>query len=280
MNLPLTKLIIEPGIYEDLTNREYHQSDAVSRSDIPLILRSPAHYWAAKIDPDRDPYDEKPAKRFGSAFHMYLLERDKFETKYEVLPEYISKMAKNNNKYKDYIAEVQTRNRLPLTTLDMKKIKKMTFQVENHPDASLLIKDALCEVSFYWVDEDTGVLCKCRPDVWEKGLAIPDIKTTEDAREWEFSKSIANYEYHLQNVFYCDGVEAATGERLPMPFIAIEKQSPYAVSVYEIDDDEKLASARNRYKKALDIYAHCRALNQWPAYPPGVKLISLPSWAK
>ena len=47
---------MKPGIYvsRELSNEEYHaDTTAISKSGLDLVHRSPAHYYAAKLDPDR-----------------------------------------------------------------------------------------------------------------------------------------------------------------------------------------------------------------------------------
>ncbi len=93
----------------------------------------------------------------------------------------------------------------------------------------------------------------------------------------DFSKSCANFDYHIQAAFYCDGVEIVTGENLPMPFIALEKESPFAIGVYQIDGPH-IEFGRVAYQRALEVAARCLETNEWPSYPPEIKVISLPHW--
>ena len=77
---------IEPGIY-DMPDSQYFDFPAFSNSDLKLIGRSPAHYWAAKRDPNREPEKDTPAKRAGRALHCAILEPTDFNNRYIKAPE-------------------------------------------------------------------------------------------------------------------------------------------------------------------------------------------------
>lgn len=134
------------------------------------------------------------------------------------------------------------------------------------------------ELSVYWNDPVTGVLCRCRPDWWREDDLIIDLKSTEDASPEGFAKSIANWRYDVQHPFYLDGIRQATG-RTPkgFVFIAVEKKPPYAVGVY-ILDTESVELGRAKYREALRTFAECQRTNTWPGYGDKAQVISLPAW--
>jgi len=70
------------GVYKDMPNEIYQQSDALSRSDLWKSRRSPAHYKASK----NAPHISTPAMEFGSMVHKLILETDKFEKTYVLEP--------------------------------------------------------------------------------------------------------------------------------------------------------------------------------------------------
>lgn len=268
----------EPGIYHDITNEQYHASKGVSKSGIPLLLRSPKHYWANYIDPEREPRIETKAFKIGSAGHKLVLEPEEFYDEYMVLPEKIDVLHGATKIKKEYIALQNEKGLIDLKRAEFESISKMAEAVSRHPEAGPMFSSGNAETSFYWIDKDTGVKCKCRPDYWIPGIAIPDYKTTEDARPEKFAKSCGEYTYHIQAAFYSDGVQALTDEILDMPFVAHEKNSPYELRVYWIDPSH-VSIGRSDYKRALEIYARCIENDDWPGYPTQVTTISLPSWS-
>ena len=73
---------MKPGIYDTLSNAEYHGGPGESKSLLDLVRRSPAHYAAAK-DPANDNEDTStPAQMIGTAFHALLLEPKEFAKDY------------------------------------------------------------------------------------------------------------------------------------------------------------------------------------------------------
>ena len=71
---------MNPGIYENISNEDYHGGEGISKSGLDLIAKSPAHYKAV-IDgiTVREP---TKAQSLGTAFHELLLEPDLFWSKH------------------------------------------------------------------------------------------------------------------------------------------------------------------------------------------------------
>lgn len=67
---------MQPGVYPDISNDDYHGGPGISKSGLDLIHRSPLHYRAAKtVANDNEP---TPAQAIGTAFHALLLEPESF----------------------------------------------------------------------------------------------------------------------------------------------------------------------------------------------------------
>lgn len=135
------------------------------------------------------------------------------------------------------------------------------------------------ELSYFWQDKDTGLVCRCRPDFLRGGNIIVDIKTTADAEPKAFSKQIANLNYHLSAAFYLDGVTAVTGEKYDkFIIIAVEKEPPYGVSVHLLDEGT-IDAGRFLYKKALKKLKECKDKDEWQGYPDEILSTAIPAWA-
>ena len=165
----------------------------------------------------------------------------------------------------------------------------MAFAVHNHPAAEQLLAarvDAVAEASVYWTDQATGELCRCRPDYWRADGIIVDVKTTEDASQEGFSKSLASWRYHVQAPWYRDGLMAAyeaghfpQGWAAPKAFVflVVEKKAPHAVACYVIDA-ESIELGRAEYREDLDKLAECKATGIWPGYGDTLQMIGVPQW--
>lgn len=161
-----------------------------------------------------------------------------------------------------------------------KTIHAMRDALMAHPAANALLTGikGKAEKSVYWIDATTGVLCRCRPDWWRDDNLIVDLKTTEDASPEGFARSIAKFRYDVQDAFYTDGVQQATGKRpKAFVFIAVEKKPPYGVGVYVLDAETK-DLGRAQYQHDLRVYAECVRSGVWPGYGDKIQTISLPGW--
>ena len=109
---------------------------------------------------------------------------------------------------------------------------------------------------------------------------IVDLKSTEDASAAGFSRSCANYRYHVQAAYYLDIANAVMDRRFTaFVFIAVEKSPPYQVAVYHADY-EMIMAGRMEYRRLVDLYHECRVFDHWPGLNDGrIEAISLPRLA-
>jgi exodeoxyribonuclease VIII len=177
-------------------------------------------------------------------------------------------------------------HRIVLSQDQWDKLHAMRDAVMAHPAACALLTNqpGTAEMSIYWTDEETGVLCRCRPDFLRHDGIVVDLKTTENAGAESFGKSILNWRYHVQDQFYTDGINASieqSGAALPQvrafAFIAVEKDAPHAVAVYTLDADSK-ALGRIEYRQDLQKYAECLQQDQWPGHGEKIQKLALPAW--
>jgi len=261
--------MVEPGIYYDIPAKEYHKIPALNSGRYLPLSKSPAHAMTPK--------EQTPAMKFGGDYHCAQLESDRYEAEYAVPPK-IDKRTKSGkldwaawqreNEGKEYISQE-----------DHDDIKTMCAAVNAHETASLLLRRGKSEVSVFWHCPKTGVLCKARPDYWrEEACIVPDLKTTINAAPEAFSKTVANFFYHLQAAHYLEGMEIATGKQHSWAWIVVEKKPPHGVVVYE-PDPELLYVGQERMRPLRELYAECTRTGDWPCYSQGITQISLPRWA-
>ena len=269
---------METGVYSGITNDAYHSGEGISKSGLDLIGKSPLHFWSKYLDPKRVPSEPTPAMLLGTAIHAAVLEPESFANDYVVIPKFDRRTKEGKADYEAFINEAAAGKAI-ISADDYATCVQIQANVRRHPAAQVLLTDGEPELSVYWRDEQTGVLCKCRPDWMNyKANAIVDVKSCEDASPAGFQKSIAKWGYHVQAAWYLDGLKAATGYA-PKAFIfaAIEKTRPYATAFYYADD-EMIEVGRQVYRERLDLYAGCLKQNLWPGYPAELQAISLPGW--
>lgn len=261
----------------DMTNEAYHSLPALGSSGIRALLRSPAHYYGTTLDPNRPVRDDS---RFlaGTLAHCCVLEPSQFGKRYIVKPEGMDGRTKEGKAWAASVAPGMT----IISDDQAMTAWRQAASILRLPEIAELINGARTEVSAFWQDAATGVDCKCRPDWLSEvgsGVIIPDLKTTQDASPEGFAKSVARYGYHIQASHYSDGFERASGRQvLGFIFVCVEADYPHAAAAYMLDD-EAMEKGRDEVKRALALYAECKASGVWPGYPNTIQPLSLPHWA-
>jgi hypothetical protein len=263
-----------------MNNTDYHAHSAVSKSHLDQVARSPLHYWARYLDPNRMVPEPTPAMAIGSAVHTHVLELDQWDARYVSAPDGIDRRTKAGKaEWEAFTTAATGRTVLPKADADL--VMRMAHSVFTHPAAAMLLAlPGKAETTHMWTDAATGLECKCRPDwLTDDGRLLVDLKTTEDAGRG-FAKSIAQWRYHVQASWYLDGIEQATGTRPEQfLFLCVEKKAPYAVAVYAADA-EMIAAGAQTAARDLDVLATCKAAGAWPGYSDQIEPISLPPWMR
>lgn len=266
--------LIQAGLIQGIPIEEYHRGPGVSKSQLDKVAKSAAHYLASLTEPK----DETTAMRFGHAFHSAVLEPD---AGHVVVEPSVNKRT-NVGKAELESFHLSNSGKTIVSPEELEALKGMAASVRAHPAASALIYDGdgINEASAYWYDRTSGLLCRCRPDRFRRDLGIiVDLKSTEDASPEAFAKSIANFRYHVQAPYYCDGTASATGQDVRgFVFVAVEKKPPYAVAVYQLDE-QAIEEGRIIYRRDLMTLSEAKCTGNWSAYSERIETITLPRWA-
>lgn len=271
--------------YHPLTNDEHHAHHAIGASGLKLLQRSPLHYWARYLAPDREPDQPTQAMQIGTAWHCAVFEPDEFDARFVAIPEGLDRRTKEG---KALYAEIEASGRTPFAAATVADIQAMANAARRHPEFMALCRmPHLTERSLFWHDADTGLACKIRPDFFIApcaefpGGVVLDGKSTTDASASEFGRQAFNLDYALQAAWYVDGFQAAHNTPEPPAFLwlAQEKERPYATAMYRAGDD-LLEYGRRQYRPMLELLAECIKRNEWPGYPTSVEPLALPSWVK
>lgn len=256
----------------------YHLHPAVGHSGLVRIMRSPAHYREYVTNPP----EPTPAMQLGTAFHAALLEPEQFVETFVVATKFDRRT--KDGKAAAEAWEADNAGKTALTAEQMEAIQSMAYLVRCHAGADKLLSHGLAEMSGFWIDPESGVECKCRPDFLvmdgDRITGIVDVKTCCDASADGFARAIATLGYDVQAAFYQDGFKTLTGRTIPFYFIAVEKDAPYAVAAYKASD-EVIEVGRAKYRGGLQLLTWCRERDTWPGYQPNgeIETINLPRWA-
>lgn len=272
------------GIYLGLDNKVYRNAEGLSHSDSKRLRKSPWHFYAMTLGERPPESAPSAAMRNGTMVHCALLEPEAFDSRYWISPEGLSK---NSNEYKRLAEIALAAGQEAITVVEYQRAQAQAAALRADPVvADLLRQDGPSEVSMWWTCPRTGVLCKGRPDRvaafgWGKKVILLDIKTTADADEFAFAKSCANFGYHTQADWYCEGYALAAGVEVEgMVFGVVEADYPHAARSFMLSDNA-LERARAENDNARRLYKSCSESGNWPGYPAGtdgVTVIDLPKW--
>lgn len=191
------------------------------------------------------------------------------------------------NAAKDQREAARAEGKTPLLPAEYRQVQAMAAALRAHPVASVLFdpERGSAEQSLFWQDPVTGIWCRSRLD-WMRDeipgqrFIVADYKTADCAEPGSFARSAANFGYHQQDAFYCDGVTAlGLAEDPAFLFVVQEKAPPYLVSICELTEPDREAGRRlNRL--ATEIYRDCSEAGVWPGYSTEINHVSLPAWAR
>lgn len=251
-----------------MTNQEYHKkTEYISKSLLDLVHKSPAHYLAYIEGEKQAPTS---AMNFGSLVHSVVFSQDN----YAVLPECDRRTKEGKLIYDSFISDNEGKE-IFASLKDYEQAVNIKNAVFAHPKAALLLEQGTAETSFWGRISDMPA--KCKVDFLNtKYNVCVDLKTTTCSAPDEFSRSVYNYRYHVQAAFYMDLTKA---ERFI--FIAVEKEAPFNVELYELDNDA-IERGRQEYLADIETLKKCKESNIYHGYTTDNKIhiISLPGWAK
>lgn len=202
-----------PGIYFGMPAEEYHKDPAMGSTDIRAAVKGPRKYWLRSYrNPNCARYQEEDVKPtiLGTAIHVYLLEgQQAFYKKYVRRPD---DQPDADTASKSALTKAAKKNlsdgQILLHADDWALIEDIKWLIPTHPDLSELFTGGMYEVSVFWEDERTGIMCKARFDIL-KPAGIGDIKSVANEGDLRFDKAckfhIKKYRYDLQAEHYLEG---------------------------------------------------------------------------
>jgi exodeoxyribonuclease VIII len=219
----------------------------VSNTRLNAFKRSPLHL----IHYLENGGTQTPAMAFGSAFHKALLEPDTFTTQYAVAPEVDRRSKEGKLEYDKFVYEAE--DKTVISASDYQIITKMVESIRSNAVAHELLSACHSfERNVEWTNFETEVPMRGIVDAMSDEFII-DVKTTTDASPSVFSRDVFRNYYHRQAAIYLDAFGQT--HKLDFYFIAIEKNAPYGVSVFQLDSE----SIQNGYKLYLEQISEYKA---------------------
>lgn len=305
-------IITQAGAYPDIPMDDYHgalnllPAPSLSSSGAKKIIsQSPYHFWHSspmnvkvveetpegEEEQEPDEVDEKAHFNVGKAAHDMLLMGQDWRKHYFVLPKGFKKNA--TKKFAEAIAEREAAIEAGMPVLrfqDAKVVEQVTKAIGANKDAINALSNGIPEMTLAWQDKETGVWLRARPDWLPYSIingqpvrVVTDLKflAQTHCRPHGFSKALFDFGYHQSAAFYDDGIEAIYGQRATnWLFIAVEKDAPFSVSVYELPQQD-VERGRFQNRQAIRTFADCLAADKWPSYTSEeIQMVGLPVWAR
>jgi exodeoxyribonuclease VIII len=257
----------------NLPFHEYVALPGMNNTKLGIMKRCPAKFKFL-CENERSDTD---ALRIGRAIHTAVLEPHKFNDEFLCLPEMDRRTTKGREMYAELVC--QNPDKTILKPDDFNMALDVATSIRNNTHANYLLEGARTEVTLDWTHEETGIQCKARVDAYNEGLAtLIDIKTTQDASRSGFPRKLFSYGYHRQAAYYLEAMRQNGEAASHFVFIAVEKEKPYAVALYRLDD-KTLQLSRQENDALLRLYAECKRTDSWPGYTQGIEDISIPDYA-
>ena len=280
-----------PGqIYDGLPDDDYHRASGYSSSQLKTLYQwSPHHFRHAKPMKDTDALAE------GRLLHAMVLEpatvddRFAFSSEWGTKPRANKKVENYTDEEKAYVAAATVAEGAGKTIIKAPRegFRRIAEAIQGHPLwAKMQGPQPVVERSYWWVDEKTGLLLKCRPDslntlTWFEGerALIVDLKSARDPRPGPFAKQAVDLGYEFSAAMYCDGVKQMLGKPVDFCWFAFEKEAPYGVSI-AFPDNRLRRRGEAFYRSTVDRLAHCLETDTWPGIGNGRPIIvKRPHWA-
>lgn len=264
------------SVKPDLPDEDYFKAAHFSKSKLSSIAISPLKFWFLNINPERPERVETEAMRIGSATHYAILEPEKFEKEVVCEPE----LNRRTKVGKEQAAAFKEANqgKLIIKKSEYDNVRAMQDAVRKSQPMALSTISQTELAIFAAID---GVPVKGKIDAVAPGGVLLDLKTTEDASESGFAKSVRKYRYDVQAGLYSALYSAYLGKKAgPFWFLCVEKKPPFATAMYKLDDEYIIHGIKTFYRW-MDIYQRCAQNNHWPDYNNGMKAtITMPEWMK
>ena len=252
---------------EQMSNEQYHATDAISSSAVKTVHNKSLAHWKARSN-----FTATTAMAIGTCVHDMVLEDGRGVMR--------GPADRRGNAWKDAFADAEAGGKLLLTAGDYDLARNVADSVLFHPVGQIMAgDDTVNEASFFADDPETGLELKCRPDSFhlERGI-VYDIKTCQSSLPRDVARDTNTYSYALQCAFYLKVLRLAGYEANRFSFVFVEKAAPYAVNVSELSDDF-LQYAEREVDATLMKIAEASLVNRFDTgYSERVNTLELPRW--
>jgi AraC-like DNA-binding protein len=220
-----------------------------------------------------------PALIIGSGFHTATLEPEKLDDEFAVKPSEIDGQGPRTKHYKEAFEIMQKSepDKQWLAPADYDLILEMAGSALDNPVLRHYMADIDKVVEGTGYFEMEGAKCKVRPDLYIPGAGVViDLKSTQDASNRGFTKSVRQFGYLFQACWYMHALRLLGEKPKQFVFIAVEKTAPYATAAYTIKESD-INKQFSNMERACQLWATCQSSGIWPGYSDMVETLDLGS---
>jgi exodeoxyribonuclease VIII len=260
-----------------MSDEVYNAADGLRHSKLSRIFppNTPLDF---KFAEDMHREIKSTALSFGTASHLAVFQPEEFERRIAVAPDVKKTTKAGKEEFAAFEAECVGKTIISAKEKD--DCFYMRDAIYRHPIGNMLSgKKGEAELTGFFKWGDT--LCKFRADYLVRSHNVVfDLKTTNAGHSSAFLKSILEYNYHTQCLFYLTGASQVTGR----PFdnwiwLVVEKHSPYKIYLYQ-PEREWLVYAEKVIHKAIGDIERGRSSNDWPGPSSVLQTLFVPKWMK
>ena len=179
----------------------YHAHPAIGSSDFREFVKSPST-WAAKRAGAITEDDEKKELLIGSAIHA------------------LSMGFTFNLDNRDTFSEMTAKKTLTAAAVKNRLLVENAVRCLKHDETFQNLCTWEKELSLFGI-LPSGLKVKARPDFFLDArpteIKVYDLKTSKDSSPYEFNKSVAEYGYHIQKIWYMTLIQLVYGEPQTFP---------------------------------------------------------------
>lgn len=252
----------------DLTYEEYAAKPGVRWSHLKLLRDgSPLHYRHAEENPGAGDTSNRVALR---AIHCAVLEPKRFKRAYTAF-----EGVRRGKEYKARL--IANHGKTLLRSSEMAHIQAVAAAVRSHPVAGAILgSEGWAEVSKFWTNPETGLVCKGRFD-WVTRSGIWDLKTVgASASERDIRRMAARLMWIGQQAHYREYADIR-GLELTSGLICVEDRAPYDVSVFLLRKQD-LDEANQERLELLVRLKECMDNNHWPGRCEEPEELNMKPW--
>ena len=253
-------------IKDDLSNAEYHATDAVSSSDVKKVLMESVWHWHHAT------YKSSPAMDFGTAVHDIRLEDGKNIV--------CGPATRRGNAWKDAEELAKKEGKLLLTEGDYNDAYECSKALLEDPVCAkqLNAEEGMKEHSIFVTCPVTKLKLKARPDIYNpKDKVMSDLKCTVDPSPAGFLRQIYKFRYDAQAFFYSYVAMLAKLEVRHFCFLAVSNKPPYKAHMHNMSM-EAMKLAENDVMRALKQIAEAKKTNTYETGWDRFTMIHPPKW--